>query len=206
MEKIKLRFPVIVEGKYDKNTLSGIFDAHILTTGGFSVFNSREKQQLLRRLGKNGVILLTDSDSGGKQIRSFLRGILPKEKIYNVYIPKVHGKERRKSAPGAEGLLGVEGMDREVLLRVLAPFAEDEGRAEFKKQEKAEMITKVDFFLAGLSGRENSSARRARLSESFGLPADMTANALLEALNLLSSRSEYLEAVKKLFFSDGEKQ
>ncbi len=198
MEKIKLRFPVIVEGKYDKNTLSQVFDAHILTTDGFSVFNSREKQLLIRRLGERGIIVLTDSDGGGKIIRSFLRGILPKDKIYNVYIPKVEGKERRKSSPGAEGLLGVEGMNKDLLVQILSPFAVGEGRAEFNEKKEDEMITKVDFFLAGLSGSKNSSVRRGRLAESYGLPPDMTANALLEALNLLSCREEYLARVSEL--------
>lgn len=206
MEKIKLRFPVIVEGKYDKNTLSQIFDAHILTTDGFSVFKSREKQLLIRRLGEGGIIVLTDSDGGGKVIRSFLRGILPKEKIINVYIPKVEGKERRKSEPGREGLLGVEGMDRELLTEILSPFASEDGRAEFCEKKEDEMITKVDFFLAGLSGGKNSSVRRGRLAESYGLPPDMTANALLEALNLLSDRDEFSARVASLGQAEGERQ
>ena len=191
MERLKLSLPVIVEGKYDKNTLLQIFDAHIITTGGFGIFNSKEKQALIRRLGQRGIILLTDSDGGGKQIRSFLLGILPKDKIHNVYIPCVRGKERRKSAPSRAGLLGVEGMDRQTLTRVLAPFVLEEGRAEFEGKNDGEMITKVDFFLDGLSGGENSAARRARLAESYSLPADMTANALLEALNMISCREEY---------------
>ena len=130
MEKKKISLPIIVEGKYDKNTLSQIFDAHIITLGGFSVFNSKEKQLLIKRLAKDGVILMTDSDGGGKQIRSFLLGILPSDKVKNVYIPKLEGKEKRKDKPSKSGLLGVEGMSRETLERLLLPFVIDGGRGE----------------------------------------------------------------------------
>lgn len=199
MEKLRIKLPIIVEGRYDKNTISQIFDAHILTTEGFGIFNSKQKQALIRRLGEGGIILLTDPDGGGKQIRSFLNGILPKDKIYNVYVPRVKGKERRKSAPSKAGLLGVEGMDRETLTRALAPFIDAEGRAEFEREGAGKMITKVDLFLDGLSGSESSAARRAALAESYSLPPDMSANALLEALNLISCREEYKERIGLLY-------
>ena len=121
-EKIKISLPIIVEGKYDKIKLDSIFDATVIVTGGFSVFNNKDKQLMIRRLCSGGVIVLTDSDGGGKQIRSFLQGALPKDKIHNLYIPKIKGKERRKDHVSKEGFLGVEGMEKDELIRVLTPF------------------------------------------------------------------------------------
>ena len=106
-DRIKIALPIIVEGKYDKSTLLSIFDTTVVTLGGFGIFNSKEKQSLIRKIAKDGIIVLTDSDGAGKTIRSFLNGIIPKDKIYNLYIPKIEGKEKRKSAPSKEGLLGV---------------------------------------------------------------------------------------------------
>ena len=124
-EKPRVTLPIVVEGRYDKSTLLSMFSATVVTTGGFSVFNSKEKRLLITRLAEaGGIILLTDSDAGGRQIRSFISGILPKERIFNLYIPRVEGKEKRKRAPSRQGLLGVEGMSREVLMRVLEPFIE----------------------------------------------------------------------------------
>ena len=180
MERIKISLPIIVEGRYDKSTLSGFVDATIITTGGFSIFNNKEKQTLIRRIGENGVIVLTDSDGGGKQIRKFLAGILPSDKIHNLYIPKVEGKESRKRKPSASGNLGVEGMEKDVLIRLLAPF---ESNAISEKNAKT--ITKVDFFEDKLTGTPNSSERRRTLCKLCNLPDDMTPNALLEAMNLL---------------------
>ena len=146
MEKIKISLPIIVEGRYDKATLSGFIDATIITTGGFSIFNNKEKQALLRRLAKDGIIVLTDSDGGGKQIRKFLAGILPPDKIHNLYIPKIEGKESRKRKPSAAGTLGVEGMEKDVLIRLLTPFIDGE-----KASKSGKMITKVDFFFDRLT-------------------------------------------------------
>ena len=199
--KKKISLPIIVEGKYDKNTLSQIFDCTVLATGGFSVFNSKEKQALLRRICADGAIVLTDSDGGGKQIRSFLNSILPKDKIHNLYIPKIEGKERRKSAPSKAGTLGVEGMSREVLERVLAPFTAD-GKNEKETEKSAKMITKVDFFEQKLTGYPNSSAKRAELCRLAELPDDMTPNALLEALNLLYGYDGFSELVSKISETD----
>ena len=198
MEKKKIKYPVIVEGKYDKNTLLQIFDAHVITLSGFGIFNSREKQALLRRLAADGIIILTDSDGGGRQIRSFLLGILPPERVHNAYIPRVEGKEKRKTRASRSGLLGVEGMSREVLERVLAPFVIDGGRGELSSKNEQREITKLDFFLDGFSGGEDSSLRRRALAERFELPPDMTAKALLEALNLLIGYSEYKAAALSL--------
>lgn len=190
LEKIKLKYPVVVEGKYDKNTLSQIIDGVIITTGGFAVFNSKEKQSLIKKLGSDGIILLTDSDGGGVQIRKFLHGTLRPELVFDAYIPKIKGKEARKKAPSKSGLLGVEGVGREAIVRALSPFIADE-KTEKKSKKDTKMITKVDLFLDGLSGKENSAVKRARLLERAGLPADMSANAMLAAFNLLYSYDEY---------------
>ena len=193
MEKIKISLPIIVEGRYDKSTLSGFIDGTIITTGGFAVFNNKEKQALIRRLAKDGVIVLTDSDGGGKQIRSFLSGIIPKDKIHNLYIPKIEGKESRKRKASKAGTLGVEGMEKDVLLRLLSPFANGEISTKSDK-----MITKVDFFCDKLTGCDNAAANRARICEMCDLPSDMTPNALLEAMNLLYGYEAYKELTKKL--------
>lgn len=192
-QKIKISLPIIVEGRYDKSALSGFVDATVITTGGFSIFNNKEKQALIRKIAKNGVILLTDSDGGGRQIRAFLNGILDKDKIHNLYIPEIEGKEKRKRKRSASGTLGVEGMTRDTLIRLLSPFAvgpcDRDGRRE---------VTGLDFFEDGLSGGENSSQRRARLCAALDLPGDMTSKALLEAVNLLVDYDEYKALVGKM--------
>ena len=194
MEKLIIDRPVIVEGKYDKITLSSILDAHIITTGGFSLFNKKELLSLIKQLGeKHGIILLTDSDGGGVQIRSYISSALPKDKIINLYIPKIEGKEKRKKAPSKAGLLGVEGMKKELLYKLFEPFST-------KGKPRCELggITKNDFYFDGLSGRDNSKEKRAMLAKALCLPEDMTANALLEAVNLLVSKKEYEVLIKNL--------
>ena len=193
-KKIKLKLPLVVEGRYDKSTLSGFISGTVITTGGFSIFNNKEKQALIRRIAKDGVIVMTDSDGGGRQIRAFLSGIIPKDKIHHLFIPEIEGKEGRKARPSRSGRLGVEGMSREVLERLLLPFA-DGGEAVPRGRE----ITKTDLYLDGLSGRDNSAERRAALCSLCELPSDMTANALLEALNLLSGYDEYKKLVSQVF-------
>lgn len=192
-EKIKISLPIIVEGKYDKIKLDSIFDATVIVTGGFAVFNNKDKQMLIRRLCRDGAIVLTDSDGGGKQIRAFLKGALPKEKIHNLYIPKIEGKERRKDHASKAGLLGVEGMEKDELIKILSPFISDKGPIKPTK-----MITKVDFFRDKLTGFENSSSRRAELCKLAELPDDLTPNALLEALNLLYGYDGYKALVEKM--------
>ena len=192
MEKVRINLPIIVEGRYDKSALSGFLDATIITTGGFSIFNDKEKQALLRRISANGVILLTDSDGGGKQIRKFLQGILPPDKIHNLFIPKIEGKESRKRHRSAAGTLGVEGMEKDVILRLLTPFIDGE-----KVERSNKMITKVDFFADKLTGCEGASENRAWLCRECNLPEDMTPNALLEAMNLLYGYDEYKRIIKR---------
>ena len=194
MEKIKISLPIIVEGRYDKSTLSGFIDGRIITTGGFSIFNDKEKQALLRRIAANGVIVLTDSDGGGKQIRKFLASILPPDKIHNLFIPKIEGKESRKKKASKSGTLGVEGMEKDVLLRLLTPFASGE-----TIQKDSKLITKVDFFTDKLTGCDNASENRAKLCRYCNLPDDMTPTALLEAMNLLYGYEEYKKIIHTLF-------
>ena len=193
MERLKIDIPIIVEGRYDKSALSGYIDATIVTTGGFSVFNNKEKQALIKKLSKKGIILLTDSDGGGRQIRSFISGLVAPDKIHHLFIPKIEGKERRKRSPSKSGTLGVEGMTRETITRLLSPFAASE-----KTRKSGEMTTKLDFFEDGLSGGENSSERRARLCELMELPRDMSAKALLEAVNLFLDKEEYKALLEKI--------
>ena len=190
-DRIKISLPIIVEGKYDKSTLLSIFDTTVVTLGGFGVFNSKEKQSLIRRIAKDGIIVLTDSDGAGKTIRAFLNGIIPKDKIYNLYIPQIEGKEKRKSAPSKEGLLGVEGMSRDELVRILTPFTVDNAFATVSARISGEIITKVDFYKYKLTGFDNSAARRNELAMRFELPTGMTPNALIEALNIVTDKEEF---------------
>ncbi|MCQ2433511.1 MAG: DUF4093 domain-containing protein [Clostridia bacterium] len=198
---LKLDRPVIVEGKFDKLKLSSILDATIITTGGFRIFNDGEKRALIRRLAeKNGIIVLTDADGAGLVIRNLLRGCVPKEKITHLYIPAVRGKERRKAAPSKEGLLGVEGIDRETLTALFAPFAAD---AKETGTEKIP-VKKADFFAAGLSGGEGSAELRAALAKELNLPPHMSANALLEAVNLLYTKEAYESALERIGITNEE--
>ena len=191
----KIKEVIVVEGRYDKNTLSQIVDATVVTVGGFSVFNDKEKLAFLRRLAnERGLIVLTDSDGAGFVIRNHLKGALPKDKVKQAYIPDVMGKERRKRHAGKEGKLGVEGMKPEVLLEALrkagATFLDEETDAPVQK----EPLTKADLFELGLTGGADSSEKRQTLLKKLGLPSKLTANGLLEALNLLYDR-ETLENI-----------
>ena len=189
----RLKLPIVVEGRYDKSAILGMFSGVVITTEGFGIFNNREKQALLRRVAAGGIILLTDSDGGGVQIRSFLSGILPREKIHHLYIPKVEGKERRKTHRGRAGLLGVEGVGAEVLRGLLMPFTEEGAESATHGG-----LTKFDMFVLGLSGTDNASAMRDALCRELSLPDGMSAKALLEALNLLYGKEEVEKVVKKL--------
>ena len=190
-EKIKIALPVIVEGKYDKIKLDSILDANIITTGGFGIFNSKEKKALCRRLCEGGVILLCDSDGAGKVIRAYLKSFLPPDKVYDLYIPQITGKEKRKRVGSKAGTLGVEGMDADLLRSMFRRFETDSAPARTP-------ITKGDFYRYGLSGGENASALRDKFAESYGLPRGMTANALLGALSILTSREDFEKTAKAL--------
>ena len=196
--------PVIVEGKYDKNTLLQIFDAVVVVTDGFSVFNSSEKKKLIRKLSRDGIILLTDSDGGGKQIRSYLSGIVERDKLHHVYIPEIFGKERRKKALSKAGLLGVEGMTREVLTKALAPFVCDGACQENASHKPKRLLTKLDLFRDGLSGGENSAKLRELLLRRLDLPHTLSAKALIEAVNLLFDYEEYKAALDSVLQGGSE--
>ncbi|MHB1150857.1 MAG: toprim domain-containing protein [Eubacteriales bacterium] len=188
MKKLKISLPIVVEGKYDKHRLSSILDAHIITTDGFGIFREDEKRALIRRLAANGgVIVMTDSDGAGLVIRNYLRSVLPADSVRHVYIPQVEGKERRKHMTSKEGLIGVEGTDTDILIRLLEPFAE--GICETESRQSA--LTKADFYADGLSGRDDSAQRRTAFATSVGLPKNLSANALLEAVNMLRLYDEY---------------
>ena len=196
MKKQRIKEVIVVEGRYDRNMLLQVVDATVVETGGFSVFNDREKLNFLRRLAeKRGLILLTDSDGAGFVIRNYLKGALPKEHIKQAYIPDMPGKERRKRKPGKEGKLGVEGMTREVILSALrAAGATIDG--ETAKAEAP--ITKQDFMELGLSGGTGSSEKRRRLLKKLDLPEHMSSNALLQAVNLLYSKEELWAILSEL--------
>ena len=196
----KIKEVIVVEGRYDKNTLSQVVDATVVTLGGFAVFNDREKLAFLRRLARErGLIVLTDSDGAGFVIRNYLKGALPKDQVKQAYIPDIHGKERRKRTPGKEGKLGVEGMRPQVLLESLrragATFLDEQDQSTAPK----EPITKADLFALGLTGGTGSAVRRQTLLRRLELPEHLTPNALLEALNLLYTRESFLQTVQSLF-------
>ena len=199
---LKFNIPIIVEGKYDKAKLSGVVGGVIITTDGFGVFRSDEKKALIRRLGSRGVIILSDSDGGGTVIRSHLKGMLGGIKVYNLYIPQIEGKERRKSAPSKEGFLGVEGIPAEILREIFEDFAAAnpeivENGAKTAESAEREPVTKAFMYEMGLNGGENSSENRKYLCKALGLPPNMTVNALCEALNLVSSAGEIRKIMQK---------
>ena len=188
---VKIRQAIVVEGKYDQNTLSQLVDATIFQTHGFGVMHDKALLELLRKAAKTtGLIIFTDSDGAGFVIRNFLKGALPKEGVFHAYIPDIPGKEKRKRAPGKEGLLGVEGMTKEILLSALENAGADLGGEAEKRP--GDTITKFDLYTVGLSGRPDSAAKRAAFLEKLRFPAHMSANALLDALNLLYTREEFL--------------
>ena len=198
MDKLKIPYPIIVEGKYDKLKLSLVCEGLIIKTDGFGVFKKNEKAALIRALAsKTPLIVLTDSDGGGRVIRSHVSSLVPRDKLIQLYIPRIEGKEKRKSAPSKEGTLGVEGMETELLYGLLRPFSEENGgEAAFKLQKIANNpLKKVDLYIDGLTGGENSALKRDEVAKKFGLPEGMSAGALLEALRVIASYEEYLEAV-----------
>jgi len=192
MDKLKISRVIVVEGKYDKIKLDSLVDAQIITTDGFGIFRKDGKRELIRRLAEaRGLIVLCDSDGAGKLIRSALAGCVDPDRIVDLYTPKISGKERRKSAPSKEGILGVEGMDAELLRSLLAPFADG-------AWEEFEEITKLDFYKYGLSGVEGAENMRQKVAKAFGLPADLTANALIKALNVLGGKPALEAEMKKI--------
>ncbi len=189
---LNVPYPIIVEGKYDRLRLLSVCHATILTTDGFGIFKKNEKLSLFRQLSeKTPVILLTDSDGAGKLIRSHLTSAIPKDRLIQLYIPKIQGKEKRKDTPSAEGTLGVEGMERQLLFDLLAPFATPDA----EKRISENPLSKTDFYLDGLSGSADSAAKRDALAAALSLPDGMSANALLSAVRILVSYEEYCRLV-----------
>ena len=189
--KPKIKEVIVVEGRYDKNTLSQVVDAVIVETGGFAIFKQKERLAFFRRLAKErGLIVLTDSDGAGFVIRNYLKGAVEKEQLKQAYIPDIAGKEKRKKQPGKEGKLGVEGMTPEIILQALRRCG-----ATFEDETKTlprQSITKADMMEKGLVG-PGSEQRRRDLARQLQLPQQMTANALLEALNLIMDREEFMK-------------
>lgn len=199
---IKLKQAVIVEGKYDKIKLSSIVDATIIETDGFKIFKDKEKLELIKTLSKKcGVIILTDSDSAGFKIRSFVAQTLDKKDVIHVYIPDFFGKEKRKAQPSKEGKLGVEGVSKQAILSAFeraGVLCEDVG----EKTDKTEPITKADFFIDGISGCPNSQQLRKALLKHLDLPEKLSSNSLVTVLNTLFTKDEYKKTVsdvKKLY-------
>jgi ribonuclease M5 len=191
---LKINEVIIVEGKYDKIKLSSFLDATIIVTNGFGIFKDKEQLKLIRRLAnERGIIILTDSDSAGFKIRSYIGGSVPKEKIKHVYIPDVFGKERRKNNPSAEGKLGVEGLDKDIILKAL----QQAGVGVFETGEHLKKITKYDFYEAGFSGKPDSAQKRKKLKTDFNLPERLSTNGLLDVLNILISYDDWTKYINK---------
>lgn len=188
---IKTDKVIIVEGKYDKIKLSSLIDGVIISTDGFGIFKNDSKTDLIRRLAeKNGVVILTDSDAAGFKIRGYLNGILSKEKITNLYIPDIYGKERRKAQAGKEGKLGVEGMPLSVLEDILKDIDTN--------TKKGEEISPLDLYRLGLSGGENSSVKRKLLLKNLNLPEHLSSKRMCEIVSLVLGREEFLEIAERI--------
>ena len=191
-EKLNIPYPIVVEGKYDKIRLSCVCNATVLTTDGFGIFKKKEKLSLLRALSeKTPIIVLTDSDGAGKLIRSHISSAVSKDRIIQLYIPRIEGKEKRKAIPSAEGALGVEGMEQQLLYDLLSPFEDGQTTARLTENP----LSKTDLYIDGLTGTPDSASRREELAKKLGLPPDMTPNALLAALKILLSYEEYIAIV-----------
>lgn len=193
---VKIKEAIVVEGRYDKNTLSQIVDAPILETAGFGIFKDKQQMALLRRIAQiRGLIVFTDSDGAGFVIRNHIKSAIPGKYLKHAYIPDIPGKEKRKAAPGKEGKLGVEGMSREIILESLRRAG---ATIEGEEAPQTRKITKQDMMALGLSGGPDASARRLALLKKLNLPEHMSPNAMLQALNLLCSLEELEEIVQTI--------
>ena len=188
---------VIVEGKYDKARLSSVVDALIITTDGFGIFRSKEKQTLIKKIAREkGIIILTDSDAAGFKIRNFLKNIAPEESVVHAYVPDIYGKEKRKAEPSKEGKLGVEGIDNALIEQALLNtglFSNDEHIPSSKP------ITVADLFEAGLTGKTDSAQKRRELLLYLGLPARLTGKNMLSVLNMFLTLEDFTKAVSEIF-------
>lgn len=184
--------PIIVEGKYDREKILSIANARVITTNGFGVFKDKELTKYIRKLAeKEGIIVLTDSDGAGLVIRNKINSILPKDKVFNIYIPEVKGKEKRKKEPSKQGLLGVEGIDSDWLKNALSEF-------DGKEPDRTAYLSKTDMYLLGLSGKSESSYLRKELAKKLDLPTNLSSTSLLAAINLLISEEDFKEALNSL--------
>ena len=184
--KPRVIYPIIVEGKYDKIKLDSIVEANVITTGGFAIFTEDEKIHLIKKLAeKSKIIILTDSDGAGHLIRSHIKTALSPEQIINLYTPEVFGKEKRKKSPSKEGKVGIEGIEAKKLTEILSPYFDTAPKKETGG------ITKADFFVLGLSGREGSQEKRKELLSRLELPSNMSPNAFLQAVNMLYTKEEF---------------
>ncbi len=192
---IKIEQAVIVEGKYDKIKLSSLIDAVIIETEGFGIFKDKQKQRLIRALAeKKGIVVMTDSDSAGFVIRSFLSSIVSPDRITHVYIPDILGKEKRKDSPSKEGKLGVEGVDPEIIFNALKK-ADITGT---KTDEPKRVVTKTDFYNDSISGKSNSLKRRRALLKRLDLPENLSANGLIKIINAYMTYDDYKNAVNEI--------
>lgn len=195
---VKIKEAIVVEGRYDKNTLSQIVDAPILETSGFGIFKDKAQMSLLRRVAETrGLIVFTDADGAGFVIRNHIKSAIPGKYLKHAYTPDVFGKERRKAAPGKEGKLGVEGMSREIILEALRKAG---ATIEGEESTPVHQITKQDMMELGLSGGQNAGAKRLALLKKLNLPERMSSNAMLQALNLLYTLEELTTIVETLEF------
>ncbi len=184
-EKIKIKEAIVVEGKYDQIKLSRLFDTLIIPTNGFDIYKNKNKLNMLKQVAKkNGIIILTDSDSAGFRIRNHIRNCLGDIPVKNVYIPEVKGKEKRKESPSKEGLLGVEGISDEVIVQAVMSQTQ-------KVEESVDKITKTDFYELGLTGGADSAEKRAELCKKLDLPVKISSNQLISVLNNLYTREEF---------------
>lgn len=198
----KIKEAIIVEGTYDKIKLSGFIDGIIFVTGGFSVISNKKKLETIKSLAKQtGIVILTDSDTAGFKIRNFIKQSLPEHQVKHAYIPDIPGKEKRKNRPGKEGLLGVEGISQELIIKALTDAGcEINGHAEVISPSRP--ITKADLYTLGLSGDENSTKKRQTLSNHLGMPSKISANMLLSVLNRLMGYDELEKLIDELFMSE----
>lgn len=188
--KLKIKEAIIVEGKYDQIKLSRLFDTLIIPTNGFDIYKNKNKLNMLRQVAeKNGIIILTDSDSAGFRIRNHIRNCLGDIPVKNAYIPEVEGKERRKDAPSKEGFLGVEGIADDIIINAVMSQTQ-------QVEDKGEKITKADFYELGLTGGADSSEKRAKLCKKLGLPVKIPTNQLISALNNLYTKKEFINLIK----------
>lgn len=192
---IKVDKIIVVEGKYDKIKLSSVIEGVIIETEGFGIFKDKEKQKLLRKLAElKGLVILTDSDSAGFVIRSFISSIIPNEYITNAYIPDISGKEKRKDAPSKEGKLGVEGVDTQVIINALSQAGVF---CSVTEEKNTRIVTKGDLFDDGLSGTNESKLKRLKLLKYLDLPERLSSNAMLKIINSFMTFEDYKDAVNK---------